>query len=433
MLKEEELSEEINTANSIDITIDYKDYKKMRRLFPSKFINKSIIVIIIIAILDLIALIPDEEAEPLTVADIIISDLALLVLLFTVIILYSLISRRIKYKRLVKQSIDNMEYTVDIYADYLVKRGKNITQKVMFDDIKKYRETSDKLYLKVDKDNIIPLPELDMTSKEIDFIKYCIDTRGNKKNKDYSYYLRKKNNSENKNGTIRIILIILFVVTLLTPWISSLFISLLIIKNQAFEFGIFKYAYGALYALPIPLLSLILGIIYRIKGIKCLKNIIAGIIMTFIVLIISSLSISSSGYERDYSEIETYKDIIKIDLPKEGYYTRIEWDESYLKNHISSGITFKNEEEANRFYQDIINSEDWILKEDISTTLNNFVPYSMYCYSGYDSCYYSIYVKELGTYNLVPQKSGMYHIVTMLYDPQRKKLSIEDFDYTYKS
>ena len=38
MLKEEELSEEINTANSIDITINYKDYKKMRRLFPSKLL-----------------------------------------------------------------------------------------------------------------------------------------------------------------------------------------------------------------------------------------------------------------------------------------------------------------------------------------------------------------------------------------------------------
>ena len=138
-----------------------------------------------------------------------------------------------------------------------------------------------------------------------------------------------------KYEKVKIGLIVLFVLTIISIW-ASMFLILLTPQKENVPLPLtFNYTYVAYYLLPIPVLSIILGIIYRIKGLKCTKNIIAGIIVTGIILLEGSVSFLIND-EIDYKNITTYRDAIGITLPSQGKYYKINWDESYLLNHKSN-------------------------------------------------------------------------------------------------
>lgn len=192
----------------------------------------------------------------------------------------------------------------------------------------------------------------------------------------------------------------------------------------------FNYTYVAYYLLPIPMLSIILGIIYRIKGLKCTKNIIAGIIVTGIILLEGSVSFLIND-EIDYKNITTYRDVIGITLPSQGKYYKINWDESYLLNHKSNYIIFTNPKEEKTFFEELQNSKNWLTKKEISTNIENLLTPAT-CESVNQECYYSIYIKELNTHNTLPVQNGVYHIYAMTYSRDKSYLDIEEYIYNYK-
>ena len=152
-----------------------------------------------------------------------------------------------------------------------------------------------------------------------------------------------------KYEKVKIGLIVLFVLTIISIW-ASMFLILLTPQKENVPLPLtFNYTYVAYYLLPIPVLSIILGIIYRIKGLKCTKNIIAGIIVTGIILLEGSVSFLIND-EIDYKNITTYRDVIGITLPSQGKYYKINWDESYLLNHKSNYIIFTNPKEEKAFF-----------------------------------------------------------------------------------
>lgn len=428
------INEDKNQNNKIEVKVTYDDYKNMRKIYPNKFLKLFLIPSIVWIIISLCTLIPDEEIEAVTVPELIIYDSLLVLLWLIIVFVIILITRKIDYKRFIKKNIDNIEYTLYFYEDYILKESKNVNQKIKYYDIKKYREINFMLYLVLDKNNILPVSELSLDSNLVDNIKYYIDTPSNKDNKqDVNMYIKSVNKKKNKYYIMDIILIILFILNLFTPFIALDCWQSLSIKNNAYDFYTFKYTYAVLFVLPLPLLSLILGIIYSKKGLKCIKNIVIGAIMTFILLIISSSSLLyDSTIDKNYYDINTYENIIGIELPKKIDYYSIKWDESYLQDLVSSSAKFTDKDESNRFYQDIQNSENWIKKDDIGTTMSIFVPNSLICTSKKYECYYSIYNEELNSYNILPSESGKYHIKSMIYDPDRDTLRIEDFIYDYK-
>ena len=302
-------------------------------------------------------------------------------------------------------------------------------QKINYSDVRRYKERDFMLYLLIGKYNIIPVSELELDSDLVNYIKYSIDNK--EKNITTPEVKKEINKNDKKRKGIETILLLLFIFSFFTPWIGLFGWGMLTIHNGATDLSAFNYTYGALIGLVIPLLSLILGIIYNQKGINCVKNIVIGIIMCGLILIMLSFSLLSKTFETDYSKISVYKDIINIELPKNAKYTNIKWDESYLKNNISSSVKFEDKNESDIFYDKVKNNDNWILYKNVSTILNNFIPSSLVCHSD-DRCYYSIYIDELNKYNTIPPETGDYHIKTLMYDPDISTLKIEDFEYTYK-
>lgn len=426
-LEEVELKE---NDKKVEVKVTYDEYKRIRRLFPRKFLKLFLISSIVWILISLVLLIPDESTEVITIPELIEGDITVIFCFLIIAIVISLIFRKIDYKKLFK-NIDNIDYTLYFYDDFIIKLGENIKQRIYYSNIKTYKNVNNALYLKLSNNDIIPIPK-SYGDDLINYIKYSIYGSSNKNVKyDISGYIRKDNK---KYKAIEIILIILFVLSLFSVQIGFYFIMILNQNNPVYDLEFTKYMYGTLFALPIPLSSLILGIIYKNKGIKCLKNIIAGAIMSFIILIISMISLVpyTIDYYKDYSNINKYKDIIGVELPKEGKYSSIEWDSSYLLSHVSNTAQFINKDESTKFYEDIKRSDNWITYDKIGTTLMNFVPSSLICSTNENKCYYSIYNEELNSYNILPTESGNYHIHAMFYDPDTNRLKIEDFIYEYK-
>lgn len=421
--------------NNVEVKITYNEYKKLRKIFPIKFLRTFTILSIVWVVISLIAIIPDEEVESITISELIIADLFLILCSLVISAIISLLFRKSDYKKLITNDIDNVNYTVYFYSDYIIRKGENIKQKIDYVRIKKYRETNLTLYLLLNKEDIIPIPKNSIDNNLVNHIKCSIDNSLSLDKKvNMDDYINENNKHIGKYKIINAILIIIFILTLFTPWISLGFWGFLTLKHGAIDFESFKYTYGALYALPLPVISLILGVIYNKKnGIRSLKNIISGAIMIGLILLMCITSLTSYSYDKDYSEIYVYKDLIGIKLPNEGKYSRIEWDSSYLLGHISHVVRFTNKTESNKFYENIKNSENWITKDKIGTTLNNFIPDSLICSSKMNECYYSVYIEELNSYNTIPESDGNYHIHTMFYDPNIKALKIEDFMYQYKN
>lgn len=424
------MKEEVKNKAHVKITYDV--YKKIKKVFPKTFLKMFLIPTIIWLLLSLLTLIPDEnETDPVTLGELIVGDIIFVLIIFGVVCIINSVTKKGSYKRFIKKNKNIIEYDISFNEDYLKIKNENVSQKINYCDIKKYKERDFVLYLLTDN-NIIPVSELELDSNLVEYIKYHIDNKkdDNITNNELKEYTTKKNK---KRKGIEVVLILLFIFSCFTPWVALFGWAMLININNATGVDAFSYTYGAFLGIIIPLLSLILGIIYHGKGIKCVKNIVIGIIMSGFILLISSISLISDtfNFQKDYSEINVYKDIIGIELPKEAKYTSIKWDQSYLKNHISSTAKFKDKDESEIFYSNIKNSNNWIMMDNVSTILNNFIPDSMICYSK-NKCYYSVYIDELGSYNTIPNETGDYHVKALMYDPDINTLKIEDFEYSYK-
>lgn len=234
------------------------------------------------------------------------------------------------------------------------------------------------------------------------------------------------NNSTNKR---KIVLELLSFLSISCPIVCIFFVWIyMYVKNVPAEF-FHTVFWMPLVFLFIPVLSIILGTVYKKKGIKRANNIKIG----YIVIVILLLEISimyKSGNEFNYNEINVYSELIKVELPSYGKFNRSgEENEEY----VFSTFWFTNEKEATKFYSSIKENNSWFSQNKLSSKLKVFVPVFLGCYDNQDNCYYSVYIDELQEHNIVPKESGTYHITAMLYDPNICTLKIIEYEYDYKS
>ena len=400
--------------------IDLEEFQKMFVNFPSNFwatiINNAIFILLIALILGLI-----EKASLIETA---IIFFVLEIINITAIILNIKNIAKKYYKKQMKDVIVKKKITTKFYNNYLIAIGDRSTIKINYSEIKKIKETNDNLYIL--EQTIIILQKDKCTKELIEFIRNINkDKFIVKKSKDKTISINKKE----KSKLINTISMLLFIITILSIYLGLIFWSIATeISNTNIAFS---NIWVMIFALPIPIASIIFGIIYKRKGYKCEKNIIIGIIMSVILVLISSTTLIENQFNTNYDEVNKYADIIDVKIPEKGKYKRVEWDSSYLKNLISNYIQFTNTKEANKFYKDIKNNPNWISEKDLSTELSNIAP-SLICVSPKDDCYYLFYNIDDYTYNKTPVATGNYHYYAMIYDPSNLSLQVEDFEYEYK-
>ena len=411
-----------NFKEKVELTITYEEYQKLRKTCNYQFWKIFLIASLIIILFFSIALIPPD---PLPIEAVVISDIFVIMVMFFLLKIRYVLFSKLDYKRFAKNK-NQVEYKVYFYDKYIKLENEKMNLKINYEEIKKIKITNTDIYIIVNTKNIIPIPKHKINMNLIDYLYDRIPKTKIKK----KIAIEEQQENLEKYEKVKIGLIVLFVLTIISIW-ASMFLILLTPQKENVPLPLtFNYTYVAYYLLPIPVLSIILGIIYRIKGLKCTKNIIAGIIVTGIILLEGSVSFLIND-EIDYKHITTYQDVIGITLPSQGKYYKINWDESYLLNHKSNYIIFTNPKEEKAFFEELQNSENWLTKKEISTNIENLLTPAT-CKSVNQECYYSIYIKELNTHNTLPVQNGVYHIYAMTYSRDKSYLDIEEYIYNYK-
>lgn len=411
-----------NFKEKVELTITYEEYQELKKVCNYKFWKTFIIAALIIILFFSLALIPPD---PLPIEDVIISDIFVIVMMFFILKIKDVLFSRYDYNKWIKNK-DRTEYRLYFYDKYIKVESEKIQLKIAYEEIKKVKITKTHLYIIVNAKNIIPIPNQKINMNLIDYL----DDRIPKTKIKQKINLEKQTENLEKYTSVKIGLIILFILTILSIWASMILILLIAQKENVPLFLTFNYTWVAYYVLPIPILSIILGIIYRIKGLKCTKNIVAGIIVTGIILLEVSVSFLINN-EIDYKNINSYQEMIGVKLPTKGEYYKVDWDESYLLDHSSNYIIFTNPTEEKAFLEELKNSNLWLTKNELNTNLENLITPAT-CESVKQECYYSLYIKELNTHNTLPVQNGVYHIYAMAYSSDKSYLDIEEYIYNYK-
>ena len=429
----------------VNMIVTYSDYVKIKKHFPYSFRKRFTITSIVIIMISMLALL---SSEPSTVSDVIIADILFIGIAYILLKIVDMLFRKLGYKKELYRYPDHMEYTLFFYEDYLEKKSENATQKIFYDQIQKKVETKDAIYFLLNTKDILLIKKEDCSTELLDYLEEIQITKKSIR------YLKPSNTENNilldkKISRIRLLLIILFIATILSliggiilPQILTLRdIPSFIVKDfpdAILHIGIvhidfpsifnISYLWSACFFLPIAILSVVLGIIYRKRGFKCVKNIVAGVIVTLLLSFMIYFS-SQNDYqiEKDYQEASTYHSIIGEILPDEGRMFQMKWSDN---NQEFNYFYFKDVEENEEFKDKIQKNNHWILAKDVNTDLSYFVINA--CYSEKEPCYYSVYIQELGTYNEVPKETGKYTIYSMLYDTDIHSIKMQKFLYQYR-
>lgn len=213
-------------------------------------------------------------------------------------------------------------------------------------------------------------------------------------------------------------LTLLFIFTLITFYIASSVATNLSINTERM--------WTMWLWLPIPILSIILGFKYKKKGYKCQKNILAGFIIGFLLLVFGAYTFFFPN--EDYQNFLELESIINVDLPKQGIYTKTPWEYGYFKKLITHTTIF---EEYEKLEDEIMNSKTWLSNQELNSGLQIFISPFNSC-GDETICYYSFYIKDIHQYNTLPAENGNYHIYAMTYNTNLHELVIDEFDYDYK-
>ena len=302
----------MNELFKIDTIISFKEYLKIKKFY--KKTNQIIIFIsILIILISILNFIKDFH-----IIFLIASISVFVIYLDFLIYLFLLL---IYYYRYNKQK-NELNYTIFFYENQMKRKGRKVEDIIKYEDIEKIKENKKELTLILKNNNIKILKSNDQ-KEIISFIKKI-----QKQNKNQIVQTNKMLNH------LFITLICLFCIILL--------LNLSLIDNNTSNS--YCYMWTMWLILPLSIFSIIIGLKYKDKSSKSIKNIIGGSLITFLALIYGLLSFIPNN-EIDYQEIYQLEDIIGIELPKTGIYRKEEIKNSNLENHIVHELIFSKKNE----------------------------------------------------------------------------------------
>lgn len=243
-------------------------------------------------------------------------------------------------------------------------------------------------------------------------------------------------------SAMRAIMIILFILSFASIYIAQFLTS----SHHSFSVSPIENNWMFFLPLPIPLANLILGMICKHRGMKTTKNIVIGIIFTFLLCAFGSFSFldKTNTYSHDISYLNTVSSKIHFSLPDKGKIatqnlqqnskesqpesqTASQSDiDSFAYNSMSK-ITFTDTKQITDFEASLRSSNRWT--NSITTPISGIVPvlYSWQTTKAQGFDYFMIYNVDLGTYNALPNQSGTYRFIYLAYGSKESKMLIGEY------
>ena len=251
---------------------------------------------------------------------------------------------------------------------------------------------------------------------------FAIDKNNLNENADKLNYLlnlpRQKNNA--KSGKIKVLLLSLFVLSLSSIMLALICVAIAVNNSPIPSFPLVMAEYLWIFFLfvPLPLSSLVLGIIFLQKGYKCKKNIIAGTIMSVLLCLYGCFTpIFAHNISHDAKYVNDLSATVQLDVPTPEYvaitYELYESCESMAMIKIS-------EADASDFVMQLELSGNW--KRDHSS----FPPFHFDFLQNLETAdyeYFCFYNLSYNEYNAYTGSAVIY----MAYDVQSRVLFVYQF------
>ena len=408
---------------SCESVVDGYEYKKMAKYFPKRmywvFVIRGTIFNVIISAL--IALTTQSW----------IATLIFLIAYEIYLLIYYKVrlepmAEKVHNARLKRGEIE-VNFETEFYEDYFIRKGEKSSVTIDYSEITRCVENDTNFYLEYAKKNMIIIIQKNRCDLElISFIRNKFSNLENNLGDTSSYKgIKKAKNTK----LINTLMIILFIATLCCLWGAMWSVSLINEINPQHGFNFTKNTWVFWCWLPIPISSIILGFIYNGKGLKCTKNIVAGFIIGFLLLVYGAFSLFPT-FSEDYSKMNDYKQYIDASIPSNGELEIQNWKTYFDDDKTEYAIinAYYDKEDVSILENSIEESNNWILSTKLKSELKILLPTQ---FRSSDNVYYSIYNKTTNEYNTIPNESREYEIYSMYYDKSLKQLSIHKYKYNF--
>ena len=219
---------------------------------------------------------------------------------------------------------------------------------------------------------------------------------------------------------LKILGIILFWLTLVSPMVAFGFACELGEANIFGVAGIVRYSWIMLFFIPIGFLSILIGIKLKKSKQKYKKNFIIACICLPLLIIFGSYRFIFNNITYDVNKIAIIEDKINIELPNEIKIATINFE-----SHNESYAKIIGNENSKTFEDEIKNNHLWqnTLKHTIKSVLPLYIQYESETFD-----YFIFYNVTNDEYNICPI-NGEYKCIYLAYDCDNQKLFILD-NYT---
>lgn len=246
----------------------------------------------------------------------------------------------------------------------------------------------------------------------------------------FAMYNSLANKPERKTPTesLKIISTVLFVLSVLSVWMSTLVLSFLsdtgypTIEGNMWIFFLF---------LPIPISSIIFGFCLKKKGYKYKKNIIVGVIVSVILCFWGSFTfVYGDIYSHDDEPIANAEKLLGIDIPE---HLRIDTltfsdkiDSEDRVNVYSDSNIYFDSDAVEEFEKNLDSDTKWI-----SDLPNDMVGITSNYFGSSQNEYYIIYNKDTGEINKLPSINGTYDFISVLYNTESNIMYLTEYWLQY--
>lgn len=309
--------------------------------------------------------------------------------------------------------------TKTFYDEYFIFENKENHSQVYYNNVIECIETKTNVYLKLWDNRYYSITKNEKTDGIGQFLKdHCTKAkyRYNSARVNIKYPKETNNELNNKTKTILNILLYLNIAGIAIP-VIILFYTIIsnnfhLIGNELQQYNYIYYIFS-----PIPIASIIYGIVCQRKGYNCKNNIIIGIFILIFFFVFGTLDFSS------YQDYANYSEVGKINIPP-AYETITKYKSERDYKELKSTKYKFDESDAKNLENSIKTNDKWIISKNIDSKLNNLIP---------DKCngYVLIYNLTLNEYNTIPNGSDNYKFIVMCNSQNYYQLQVYQFKYHF--
>lgn len=296
-------AEEAESLVCVQTKYTVKLFNSVNKLTSRKFYILSAVALLISIIIEMGIILSEADDAFL------IFPALLILVIVSVIVRVSLSIKKstAEFFELNPNCLAKVDFFGDCFALEKTSDNSKSTVTVRYKDVKKVKIT-DNYILIYYGNSVLPI-ENNLPDADYDLLLKLLNVPRSDKN-------------ARESSKIKTVLLVFFILSLLSIVMALITVTICVQSSPIPEFSgtLIEYMWVFYAYIPIPLASVILGIVYLIKKYKCKKNIIAGGIMCVLLLIYGSFTfIFKQSAVHDFGYVHELEQAVCIDLPDSGY------------------------------------------------------------------------------------------------------------------